>query len=68
MDRNRAIHFAATAHQTTKCELNLSIVALCREARKNLRRPIVPIVDEMVETDEIVARQSHFTTTRRSSS
>ena len=59
MNGNSPINFAAAAKQASQGELNFRCVTVrLRHAREDLSRVVEPVIDQMVEADVVVARQS----------
>ena len=54
VDRDGAIDFAALAHQAAERELDVGLVRFGREPREHFRGAIESVVDQMIETGEIV--------------
>ena len=62
MNGNGAVDFAAPAKQASECKLDFGGIAIgLRHARKDLGRMVEAIVDQMVEADVIVSRQTYST-------
>jgi hypothetical protein len=59
MKGNSAINFTASAKQAAQCELDFGGVAVrLRHAREDLGGVVKTVVDEMVEADVVITRQS----------
>ncbi len=60
VDGDRAVNLAAAAEQAAQGELDLGGIAVgFRHAREDLGRMVEAIVDEVIEPDVVIARQSH---------
>jgi hypothetical protein len=58
MKRNRTINFTPSAKEAAECELDFCDVPVrLRHASKDLCGVVKTVVDEMVETDVVVARE-----------
>src|SRR4029077_1757455 len=62
MDGDRAVDLAATAKETAERKLDLGgIPVRLRHAREDLGGVVEAVIDEVIETLELVARQAHGT-------
>ena len=59
MDGDRAVHFAATAHEAAERELDFGLVGLGREPREHFGGAVVAVVDQVIEAGEIVDVVTH---------
>lgn len=60
MDGYGSVDLATAAEEASECELDLGGIAIRgRHAREDLRGMIETIVDEMIEADVVITRQTH---------